>query len=213
MSNPTSWKPLLGDAAAVPEQRTSLGIRYQSNGFDHVKSKRVTKAASWLRNRNVPDALIGEFQEYANLFVADARYIPSTIDSAYVEMRKKYLDCGGKWKDAVQRIKPGDILVEVAASPIWSPHWNTWAAGLAWMQKNLIQAVCVTANGIMSQPRSAGPLRRFSDLCAWEFGNYFSFKAGHRIQTPADELGNKIPCATRGDVLIEESRQTSVIEL
>jgi hypothetical protein len=213
MSTPTPWKKLLGNAIAAPEQRTPLGIRFQSNGFDSVRPKQVTKVLRWLENRNVPAALIAEYLEYANLFISDPRYIPLTIDSAYTEIRKLYLDCGGKWSDAARNITPGRILVICEPAPIWSEHWNTYAAGLAWMQKNLIQAVCVTANGIMSNPTQAGPLRRFSDLCVWEFGNYYSFKAGHRIKTPADEIGNQSPCAMRPRAaLLAQPKQTSVIE-
>jgi hypothetical protein len=211
-----NWKALLGPAQPQPEQRTPLGIRFQSNGFDKLRPKRVAKILRWLENRKVPASLIAEYLEYANLFVEDERYIPRTIDAAFNEMRKKYLDCGGKWAETARKINTGQILVVCEPAPIWSPHWNTYAVGLAWKERNLIQATCVAMNGLMTNPTQAGPLRKFSDLCRWEFGNLLSMKAGHVIKTLADEIGNGSPCAARPRAAallsVNERQESSIIE-
>jgi hypothetical protein len=210
-----NWKALLGPAQPQPEQRTPLGIRFQSNGFDKLRPKRVAKILRWLENRKVPASLIAEYLDYANLFVEDERYIPRTIDAAFNEMRKKYLDCGGKWAETARKINTGQILVVCEPAPIWSPHWNTYAVGLAWKEKKLIQAVCVAMNGLMSNPTQAGPLRKFRDLCLWEFGNLLSMWAGHQIKTLADEIGNGSPCAARpraAAAVLAETRQNGLIE-
>lgn len=194
----TTWKELLGPAEpASIEQRTPLGIRYIAHGFDTPKQKRIAKTIRWMQKRGVPNALIEEYRQFALKLTESHAVIPQMIDAAFSQTRSVYIGCDGKWKSAALQIKPSDILVSVEAAPVWSEHWKTYAAGLAWGSKNLIQAVNVSANGIMSEPKSAGPLRKFSDLMFWEMGNYFSFKAGHRINTPADELGSSSPCAAR----------------
>jgi hypothetical protein len=212
-----TWRPLLGQAETPSvEQRTPLGVRYIAYGFDKPKQKRIAKTVGWMQKRGVPGSLIEEYRTYALALTADRNVIPQMIDEAFKGMKAKYVDCGGKWKVTVEQLRPSQLLVKVEAAPVWSPHWSTYAVGLAWKEKNLIQAVNVAANGIMTSPKSAGPLRKFSDLVAWEVGNYFSMKAGHTIKTLADELGNASPCAPRPRAAallsVNEKQNSSIIE-
>lgn len=192
----TTWRPLLGPAEpASIEQRTPLGIRYIAYGFDKPKTKRIKKTVGWMTKRGVPNSLIEEYRQYALALTADRAVIPQMIDDAFNRMRPLYIACGGKWRDAALNTNLRDLLVKVEAAPVWSPHWNTYAVGLAWGSKNLIQAVNVSANGIMTQPKQSGPLRKFSDVMKWEAGNWLAFKAGHVIKTLADEKGDQSPCS------------------
>lgn len=188
------WKELLGQASPGPVKQTPLGIRYQANGFDKVKPKKVEKALGWLRNRNVPEHVLREFESYCREFCSSPSPIPQMIDRAYQEMKQKYVICGGEWAKAARELDPKEIFVVVEPSPIWSSHWNTWAAGLAWLKDRKIQAICVGIDGIMTNPAQAGSVRKFPDLMRWEMGNLLSFLAGHRIKSPLDELGDKSPC-------------------
>jgi hypothetical protein len=177
-------------------QQTPLGLHVQAHGFDvrprkaQRAAKRLSRALRWMRGEGAPEFTCNEFVAYYNAFPDN---LHRWIDQAFTFIRDS------RWRPCLERypklagIKPGDIRIVLVPTPIYVPHYQTFAAAMTDMNTGLITA-CVAA---LSPGTPGNPelnwLRKVEDLVRWEIGNW----GAHwilKLDPKAREIGDGAVC-------------------
>jgi hypothetical protein len=191
-------KALLGPAVERPVQTTGLGIRYQAQGFDHPRDKKMNKSARWLRKRKVPEYVVSAFIAYVQSLIADPNYLARQIDAAWQERQEAWQRCGpGTWQHrAATESHPSTIVVviEAAAFTVDMGAFGTRQNVGGDTDGRTIRAV-ICAIPFAETDASKSYLRKFDQIVRWEIGNTFHRRAGGRFTgNPDQEIGDKDPC-------------------
>jgi len=184
----TYFFPFLGfpsENAAV--LTTPLGCRVQAHGWDGaVRPKRIRKARKFMASIGVPDYVQQEYVDYAAALPVD---LLSWIDAAYLSIRIKWAQCGGRYAEAANKVKPDDINITLVPLPFWVPYYGKFAVGMTESNGNITICVAAITRSSVDSP-TPDWLRRVDRLAEFEIGNRFALAAGIRDR----EIGNNSPC-------------------
>jgi hypothetical protein len=185
-----SVKPLLGAGESVPIKRTSIGLSYNSQGFDRDRKAWVQEITpNYLRDIGAAH-LLPLFQSQE--IVQDAASLPRLIDESWAEISKKWQDCGGRFAEVVNRTSPESITVVIEPKAFWVPEHNTFANGLA--TDRLVRVAVIGTHYLGSNPRQAN-LVSLRALLKWEFGNLLECRLNRCRPIRIDEeIGDRSPC-------------------
>src|SRR5215813_5812892 len=177
-----NFKPLLGAAEPVPMQRTARGIRYQSNSFDDVRFKRITKTTNWMKKKGY-DNLIGEFVDIAG----NTDAMRQQIDAIYQDRVNAWVECGGVYAKAAQ-LDPRRLTVTIEPIPFTHPYYgpNFYIAGIVDGDKIRVVVANIHSTG--------GFLQHYRNLLAWEYGNWFQVQLLGAPKSADAEIGHRSPC-------------------
>lgn len=177
-----SFKPLLGAAEPVHMQRTARGISYQSNSFEDVRYKRITKTTNWMKKKGY-DNLIGEFVNIAN----NTDAMREQIDAIYQERVNAWVECGGVYARAAQ-LDPRRLSVTIEPIPFTHPYYgpNFYLSGIVDGDKIRVVVANIHSTG--------GFLQHYRNLLAWEYGNWLQVQLLGAPKSVDGEIGHRSPC-------------------
>jgi hypothetical protein len=184
---------LLGPSAGGQEARTTpqYGIRYQANGFDRPKLKRIMIKSPRYLNKKGAGHLVEPFQDFALEMTQDKDTVPRWIDEAWREIKDRWTECGGAWAEAARSIDPKSIHIIVEDRPFWMPQYQIYASGTT--DGTAIRVVNVTTARLFTNADEAY-LIRLPELLRWEIGNTFQVRAFGYPGSVAAEIGGASPC-------------------
>jgi hypothetical protein len=185
------YRFLLGKPDAdTPIFRTPMGINLDTNGYDRWRKKWVVKRTPAFLTEQGAGHLV-------EIFRAEAEYIrdvgiPQIVDSAFDDIRAKWMACGGKWFDLAKSMQPSSITVVIEPKPFWVPEHNVYANGMATDKE--IRVVVMGSRLLYSDPKNAS-IVSLKSLLEWETGNLFEYRLnkGKSIEV-SEEIGNSSPC-------------------
>ncbi|MFP5264504.1 MAG: hypothetical protein ACLGJB_21670 [Blastocatellia bacterium] len=188
-ANGQSLRPFLGepDAAAPDKVTPRHSIRYNARGYDRPRLKKIDKTSNWLTRRGL-ESIISEFKDYSNQMGVESQ-IPAWIDSAWDEIKSKWVDCGGQYASLAMRFNPRSLYVVVEPGPFWLPQWSFYAAGST--DGRTIRALNVWADAEIGSTW----VRKFDELVRWEMGNALMLSGGKLWNGKIEgEIGHRSPC-------------------
>jgi hypothetical protein len=187
------WNPLLGPSTTGQEVKSTpeYGIRYQANGFDRPKLKRIMIKSPRYLNKKGAAHLVESFQDFALEMTNDKDVVPRWIDEAWREIKDRWNECGGVYAETARSIDPRSIHIIVEDRPFWMPQYQFYANGTT--DGTTIRVVNVTAARLFTYPEQAY-LVRLPELLKWEIGNTFQARAFGYPGSVAAEIGAASPC-------------------
>jgi hypothetical protein len=188
-ANGQSLRPFLGEPdTTAPDKLTPRhGIRYNARGYDRPKLKKISKTSAWLTRRGF-ESIIPDFKDYSNQMGVESQ-IPAWIDSAWDEIKSKWVDCGGRYANIANNFNQRSLYIIVEPAPFWLPSWKIYGAGMT--DGRTIRALTVWAD----VEKGSGWVRKFDQLVQWEIGNALMLAAGNMWNGTIDgEIGHRSPC-------------------
>jgi hypothetical protein len=188
-ANAQLLRPFLGepDTTAPDKLTPRYAIRYNARGYDRPRLKKIDKTSTWLTRRGL-ESIIPEFKDYSNQMGVESQ-IPAWIDSAWDEIKSKWVACGGQYANIATRFNPRSLYVVVEPAPFWLPHWSFYAAGST--DGRTIRALNVWAD----VETGSTWVRKFDQLVQWEMGNALMLSGGKLWNGRLDgEIGDRSPC-------------------
>lgn len=190
------WYRYLGVANfATPIKKSpSFSIPYYDRGFDKYKPKKTEVKTPKFLEKKGAGHLVPEFQTYEVALTASPDYIGVIIDDAYRKTKKRFIDCGGRWKQTANTFNPGRLTVIVEEAPVWikATGFTGWVNG--YTDGKEVHALIVGGNRVYTAPKNAS-LATFSSLAEWELGNALAMAAGYTNTSLDDEVGSRPPCS------------------
>ena len=188
-ANAQSMRPFLGEPdMTAPDKLTPRhSIRYNARGYDRPRPKKVKKTSAWLTRRGL-ESIVPGFKDFSDQMSVESQ-IPEWIDSAWDEIKSKWVNCGDNYRNLALRFDQRSLYVIVEPVPFWVPEWKTYAVGIT--DGRTVRALTIWADA----ERGSTWLRRFDLVLQWEFGNTLMLSAGSMWNGRVEgEIGNKSPC-------------------
>jgi hypothetical protein len=169
-ANAQGTHEFLGRAREVPDQFSPrYGIRYNTQGYDQPQVNWSKKVKKW-QKKDVPDWAIDQMIS----FPGNPDAIGNWIDSAFEQVQKQFMQCGGSLADRASRVSPGDIKIRIMPSAFFEPYHKVYVAGAFYPDTREIKVLNIY---YIWDGANRGWLRHAKDLLVWEMGNYFGVQS------------------------------------
>lgn len=200
-----SYGPVLmgtEDTGAPGRYTPKHHILYYDRGYGETRHEaaalnKIKSSVSYLKSRKVPNSTILQFQNYTTNMATSNTFIARAIDAAYDVNYANWKACGGKRAAFINRLNPSRLTVYVVQSTWYScgDGGCLYTAGETTFQNEVLAADVYVA-GLLSDP-THGSLWTFSNVIAWEMGNWVAIQNGYYPQSLSQEIGSRSPCGLK----------------